>query len=191
MGKAVFQIGDIEIAGLQNFPGAKCGIPKLLTVGPNFRLYGVVDAEVALACHLESKVKIASWDVQQPYSDQSSDWDPKGLSAPDRDGTGSFDGLSQPTFDYLVTATGQVKAHLKPTFEFVIIFDKMWNVGSAKVDVVADGWVRLTAAAGVSSSGNCPFTYGIDVGADLFATVSAPSAFGWAPRSFSPSSESG
>ena len=42
----------------------------------------------------------------------------------------------------------------------------------------------MKAAAGVSSSGNCPLTYGIDVGADLFATVSAPKAFGWAPRSF-------
>ena len=183
VGKAVFQTGDIEIAGLQNFPGATFGISKLLTVGPNFRLYGAVDAEVTLAGHLESKVKIASWEVQQTYPDQSSDWDPKGLSAPDRDGTGSFEGLSQPTFDYSVTATGQVTADLKPTFEFGIIFDKMWHVGSAKVDVVADDWVRLKAAAGVSSSGNCSFTYGIDVGADLFATVSAPSAFGWAPRS--------
>lgn len=106
VGKAVFQTGDIEIAGLQNFPGATFGIPKLLTVGPNFRLYGAVDAEVTLAGHLESKVKIASWDVQQTYPAQSSDCDPKGLSAPDRDGTGSFDGLSQPTFNYSVTATG-------------------------------------------------------------------------------------
>ncbi|KAL8694715.1 MAG: hypothetical protein Q9224_003515, partial [Gallowayella concinna] len=184
VGKAKFETGDIEIAGLENFPGATFGIPKLLTVGPNFKLFGAVDAEVTLSGHLESRVQIAAWDIQQTYPDQGSEWDPKGLSDPNRDGTGSFEGLKQPTFDYSVTATGQLTAHLKPTFEFGIVFDKMWNVDSAKVDVVADGWVRLKAAAGVSSSGSCPFTYGIDVGADLFATVSAPKAFGWAPRSF-------
>lgn len=58
------------------------------------------------------------------------------------------------------------------------------EVGSAKVAVVADGWVRLKAAAVVSSSGNFLFMYGVNVGADLFATVSALSAFPWAPRSF-------
>ncbi|KAL8916580.1 MAG: hypothetical protein Q9172_006245 [Xanthocarpia lactea] len=184
VGKAIFETGDIEIAGLENFPGATFGIPKLLTVGPNFKLFGSVDAEVTLSGHLESKVQIASWDIQQTYPDQGAEWDPKGLSDPNRDGTGSFEGIQQPTFDYSVTAAGQITAHLKPTFEFGIIFDKMWNIDSAKVDVVADGWVRMKAAAGVSSSGNCPFTYGIDVGADLFATVSAPKAFGWAPRSF-------
>ena len=56
--------------------------------------------------------------------------------------------------------------------------------GDAKVSVVADGWTRLMAAAGVSSQGNCPFTYGIDVGADLYATVEAPEAFGWKPTRF-------
>ena len=184
IGKAKFETGDIEIAGLENFPGATFGIPKLLTVGPNFKLFGAVDAEVTLSGHLESKVQIASWEIQQTYPDQGAEWDPKSLSSPNRDGTGSFQGIKQPTFDYAVTATGQITAHLKPTFEFGIVFDKMWKVDSAKVDVVADGWVRVKAAAGVSSSGNCPFTYGIDVGADLFASVSAPKAFGWAPRSF-------
>lgn len=184
VGKAKFETGDIEIAGLENFPGATFGIPKLLTVGPNFKLFGAVDAEVTLSGHLESKVQIASWDIQQTYPDQGAEFDPKGLSDPNRDGTGSFEGIKQPTFDYAVTATGQITAHLKPTFEFGIVFDKMWKVDSAKVDVVADGWVRVKAAAAASSTGNCPFTYGIDVGADLVATVSAPQAFGWAPRSF-------
>lgn len=184
VGKAVFGTGDIELFGLQNFPGATFSIPKLVTVGPNFRLYGAVDAELVIAGHLESKVEIASWEIQQTLPDQSSDWDPKALSPPDRSGTGSFDGIKQPTFDYSVTATGQITAHLKPTFEFGIKFDPMWKVDSAGVDVVADGWARIMASAGVSSTGNCPFTYGIDVGADLYAVVIAPSAFGWSPTKF-------
>lgn len=183
VGKAVFSSGDFKIAGLDNFPGATFSIPSLVTVGPNFILNAAVDAEVTLAGHLESRVDIASWDIQQTYPDQSSDWDPKALDEPSRDGTG-LQGVKQPTFDYSVTTTGHITAHLKPTFEFGIAFDKMWNVGDAKVDIVADGWVRLTAAAGISSSGNCPFTYGLDVGADLYARAEAPSTFGWSPKSF-------
>ena len=183
VGRAKFETGDKELLGLQNFPGATFGVPKLLTVGPNFKLYGAVEAEVTLAGHLESKVDIAKWEIQQTYPDKGTYAGPKALSDPDRDGTGSFDGLKPPTFDYSVLATGQITAHLKPTFEFGIAFDKMWDVnGDAKVAIVADGWTRLMAAAGTSSQSSCPFTYGIDLGADLYATVEAPSAFGWQPR---------
>ena len=41
IGRAKFGTGDIEIAGLENFPS---GIPKLIIVGPNFKLVGAVDA---------------------------------------------------------------------------------------------------------------------------------------------------
>jgi len=181
VGRAKFETGDKELLGLQNFPGATFGIPKLLTVGPNFKLFGAVEASVTLAGHLESRVDIAKWDVQQTYPDQGADAGPKALSDPSRDGTGDFEGLKQPSFDYSITTKGEITAHLKPTFEFGIVFDKMWKVGDAKVAVVADGWTRLMAAAGVSSQGNCPFTYGIDLGADLYATVEAPEAFGWKP----------
>ena len=181
VGRAMFETGDKELLGLQNFPGATFGIPKLLTIGPNFKLYGAVEASVTLAGRLESRVDIAKWDIQQTYPDQGEGAGPKALSDPNRDGTGDFQGLQQPTFDYSVTAQGEITAHLKPTFEFGIVFDKMWDVGDAKVAVVADGWTRLTAAAGISSKGNCPFTYGIDLGADLYATVEAPATFEWEP----------
>ena len=36
----------------------------------------------------------------------------------------------------------------------------------------------------MSNQGNCPFTYGIDLGADLYAKVEAPEAFGWKPTKF-------
>lgn len=184
VGRAVFETGDKELLGLQNFPGATFGIPKLLTVGPNFKLFGAIEASVTLAGHLESRVDIAKWEVQQTYPDQGQGAGPIALSDPNRDGTGDFQGLQQPTFDYSVTAKGEITAHLKPTFEFGITFDKMWKVGDAKVAVVADGWTRLMAAAGVSSKGNCPFTYGVDLGADLYAIVEAPEAFGWTPTRF-------
>lgn len=180
---AHFGTGDITLIDIP-FPGASFKIPKLITVGPTLKIVGAVDGEVTLSGKLESKVSIASWDIQQTYPDQGSDWDPKSLTDVNRDGTASFDGLQQPTFDYEVMAGGSITAHLKPTISFGIAFDDMWHVGTAGVDVIADGWVKIEAKAGISSNGNCPFTYGISVGADLYARVNAPDAFHWTPRTF-------
>lgn len=51
--KARFGTGDIELLGLENFPGATFSILKLITVGPNFKLFDSVDAEVTLSGKLE------------------------------------------------------------------------------------------------------------------------------------------
>ena len=175
-GKAVYKTGDKELVGLQSFPGATFSIPRLLTVGPNFKLYASAEADVTLKGHLESRVDIASWDVQQTYPNPSSEYDPKSLSTVTRDMT--LQGLQQPTFDYSLTAEGQLTAHLKPTFVFGIDFDKSWNVEGAKISLVADGWMRMYAKAELSSDpAVCPFKYGIDVGADLYAKVDVPSIF--------------
>ncbi|OBT89371.1 hypothetical protein VE02_01453 [Pseudogymnoascus sp. 03VT05] len=91
------------------------------------------------------------------------------------------------TFDFewmRVVAGGSITAHLKPTISFGIAFDEMWHVSAAGVDVIADSWMKIVAKAGISSNGNCPFTYGISVGADLYARVNAPDAFHWTPRTF-------
>jgi chitinase len=186
LGRAAFS-REVELLNLANFPGATFSIPKLVTIGPNFRLMGQVDADITLAGHVESRANIASWSVQQTWPDQSSEYDPKLVdgSIADLDGTGSFQGISRPTFDYSVDAIGTLSAHLKPTFEFGIAFDPSWGVGKAVVDVVADGFVQLQAQLSTSSnSPTCPFTYGLNVGASLYATVDAPKAFGWGQKSF-------
>ncbi len=64
VGRAKLETGDKELLGLQNFPGATFGLPKLLTLGPNFKLFGAVEASVALASLLESRIDIAKWDFQ-------------------------------------------------------------------------------------------------------------------------------
>jgi len=176
LGKVKFN-RDIELLNLQNFPGATFGIPKLVTVGPNFRLLGHVDAELTLSGHLESRARIAAWNVQQTYPAANNDFMPKDLSTLSVDGTGDFQGISHPTFDYSVTTTGTLAAHLRPTFEFGISFDDLWSIPSARVQLVADGSVTLSAKA-TTESGQCPFTYGVDVGVRLYAHVDAPS-FKW------------
>lgn len=179
--KARFESGDFELANIP-FPGAGFRIPKLLAVGPTFRLTAAAEAEVALAGKLEARVQIAAWDVQQTYPDQNPEWNPKSLSQPLRNS--DRNGLSEPEFDFSVVASGQLTAHLKPAVTFGIMFDEAWKIGAAKAEVVADGFVRVYAQAELSSSGGCPFKYGLDAGARLIARAEAPSAFSWKPAEF-------
>lgn len=183
LAKVSYTLPDKTIVTLP-FPGASFRIPGIATIGPSVRVLGSLDASLALSATIETKVDIASWEVQQTLPDASSDYDPKEIDAPDYGDTGSFNGLQPPQFYAEVVAEGQVTAHLKPSVEFGVRFDDTWKVGAAAVSITADGWVRLTAAAGISTTGTCPFTYGIDLGADLYVTVEAPSAFGWAPKNF-------
>ena len=171
---ASFSTGDIELFGLENF-GATFSVPGILTVGPNFRIFGAVDGQVTLAGHLESQVNIAKWDVKQTFPDANKDYDPQATKEPDRDGTQI---LGKPSFNYSVSADGSLTAHVKPTITFGLDFNKKFlDVASAKVDLVADGWCRLHASATTDNGGS--FCYGVDVGADLYASVEAPKAFGW------------
>jgi len=172
---ASFDTGDFELAGLENF-GATFSVPGILTVGPNFRLFGSVDGSVTLAGRLESQVSLAKWNVRQTFPDANKDYDPTAISDPDRDGTQI---LGQPTFNYSLSADGHITAHIKPTITFGIDFNKRFlSVDSCKVDLVADGWIRLHASASTENSGSS-FCYGVDAGADLYASVEAPKAFGW------------
>lgn len=172
-----YSSGNRELFGLENFPGATFHVPGILTLGPNFRLLGSLNAGVVLAGHLESQVSIASWSIQQTYPQQEPGFQPQDLQNPNRDGTQI---LGQPTFDYSVSASGEIVTHLLPTITFGIDFEPRWKVDSCKVDLVADGWVRFHATA-EASSGNtkCPFSYGVDAGADLYAQLTVPKLFGW------------
>ena len=172
-----YSSGNRELFGLENFPGATFHVPGILTVGPNFRLLGSLEASVVLAGHLESQVNIASWSTQQTYPQQEPGFQPQDLQDPDRDGTQI---LGQPTFDYSVSASGEIVTHLLPTITFGIDFEPRWKVDSCKVDLVADGWVRFHATAEASGSNtNCPFSYGVDAGADLYAELTVPKLFNW------------
>ena len=146
-----------------------------MTIGPNLAVYGSVDAVVVVAGHLESEVNIAKWETQQTYP-QESGYMPTSLDDADRDGTQT---LGKPTFDWSVSASGQAEIHLKPTITFGVVFDTRWNVSKTAVDLVADGYVILHASAAAGSGATCPFTYGIDAGADLYAQLTAPTMFNW------------
>jgi chitinase len=63
--------------------------------------------------------------------------------------------------------------------EFGIRFDNKWKVGAAAAAVVAEGSVMVKMGTGVNTQSNCPFTYGLQIGASLYAQREAPSIFNW------------
>jgi chitinase len=66
---------------------------------------------------------------------------------------------------------------VKPTVTFGINFNKsLLDINSCAVNLVADGYMIFYAEA-KSGSGGSSFCYGINAGADLYATIDAPDAF--------------
>ncbi len=126
--------------------------------------------------NLESKVVLAEWDTRQTFPAANVDWEPKASRSPNKDGTRS---LLDPTFEYGLRLEGYIAAHVTPTITFGIDFNKkLINIEPCGVNLVADGWIRFHAKFRQDSSTS--FCYGVDAGADIYATVDAPEAFRWA-----------
>lgn len=118
------------------------------------------------------------------YPAATDEFKPKNINPVSVDGTGDFQGISMPTFDYSYSVTGSLLAYLQPTFEFGIHFDEMWSIPSATVQLIADGSVELFAESTGSNEEICPFMYGVNVGARIYAHVDAPPTFGWSIPDF-------
>lgn len=90
----------------------------------------------------------------------------------------------EPEFESGVSLSGYLSAHVKSTISFGIDFnDEFATIDSRLVELVADGHVTFRAEAKTGSGGSS-FCYGVDVGADIYATVEAPDMFSWAlPKS--------
>lgn len=172
---ATFNSGDIKLLSADQF-GAAFAVPGIVTIGPNFQLFGNVQGQVTLGAYFESNVNLAKWDIRQTYPDASHDWDPSATESPNRDGTQE---LLSPQWEYGITADGFLQAHIKPTVTFGIDFNQNFlPIDSCTVSLVADGYITFHASASAGSQGSS-FCYGIDAGADLYASVQAPSLFGW------------
>lgn len=88
--------------------------------------------------------------------------------------------MIEPEFSYGLSLSGHISAHVKPTISFGIEFNKdLIDIDNCAVNLVADGHITFHADSKAGSSG-ASFCYGIDAGADLYATLEAPSAFSWA-----------
>ncbi|KAI1125321.1 carbohydrate-binding module family 18 [Nemania abortiva] len=161
------------------FPGASFSIPGIATIGPAVHLKGRVEAGLQLAAVMETKVDVASWEFEQTLP-ATSDYKPSEPDMADYGHSGDFNGIQQPEFYAGITADGNVKVHAIAAIEFGISFDPYWELGGdALASVVADGWVQAKTHSAFTTDGNCPFTWGIDVGVDLYAQAKAPDLFKW------------
>ena len=173
-----YDTGDREIISLP-FPGATFRVPGIVTIGPSVRVLGSFNAGLTLSAEIETKVDIASWDVEQTLPAATQEFEPDEDDRVDTRDTGNMNGLQKPTFYAAVQAAGQVEAHLKAAMEFGVRFDERWKVGAAAAAVVADGYIRFQVGAGISTSASCPWNYGLDLGVALYAQVDSPPALGW------------
>lgn len=169
------------------FPGASFKIPGIATIGPQLTVEGSIDASLSLAGTIETKLEIASWEVRQVVPDNGNDeYKPKeiGDGDPDLRQTGDMDGVKKPEFYAGVQVQGDVTVRLSAAAEFGVRFDSRWDVDPAAVAVVGEASVMVKMGAGVSTTGTCPFTWGLDVGARLYARVQAPQQFGWSGATY-------
>ncbi|KAF2261303.1 hypothetical protein CC78DRAFT_535764 [Lojkania enalia] len=171
-----WESGDITLLGLSSFPGLTLSIPGIMTLGPDFKLNAALEAQVVIAAHVDANIELASWDVHETFPVGSGDFNPKSDSNPTPNG--SFL-PNPPKLSASISASGQITAHLKPTITFGINFVDHWKVPNCKVDLIADGWVRLHAEASAGTGNTCPFSYGVDGGAALYAKIDAPPMFNW------------
>ncbi|KAF2416681.1 hypothetical protein EJ08DRAFT_666620 [Tothia fuscella] len=183
-GKAVFDSGNFELANVP-IPGAGFRIPKILSVGPSFRLYASANAEVNLAGSLEARVKVAKWDIYQTYPIANEKYEPDSKSKAIDAGVNKI-GLVEPSFDARFATNGNIEAHLKPALSFGIEIHPQWKVGgNTKVELLIDSYVRVEASAEFDNKDNsCPFQYGIFAGGKVVAQAEAPERFRWGKKAF-------
>ncbi|TPX21388.1 hypothetical protein DIZ76_015345 [Coccidioides immitis] len=158
------------------FPGTSFRIPGIATIGPQIHISGGLDAQLSVAAKFETKISIAKWEIRQTLPDGGMDeYKPKeiGPGDPDLDRTGDFSGIQRPEFYAGVAVEGDITAKLSAAAEFGVRFDDRWKVGGATVGVVGEGSILVKMAAGISTEATCPFTYGMQVGAKLYARADA------------------
>ncbi len=163
------------------FPSASFKIPGIATIGPQLTVEGSIDNSLGMAGLIETKLEISKWEVRQVMPDTNS-YKPELIdnSKPSLDRTGDFSGIQRPEFYAGVTASGDVTFKLSAAAEFGVRFVDKWKVDPAAAAVVGEVSLTTKFAVGISATGSCPFTYGLDVSARLFARATAPDMFGWA-----------
>jgi chitinase len=162
------------------FPGASFKIPGIATIGPQLTVKGSIDASLGMAGIIETKLEIAKWEVRQVLPETNS-YKPELIdnSKPSLDRTGDFSGIQKPEFYAGVRASGDVTFTLSAAAEFGVRFVDKWKIDPATAAVVGEVSLTTKFAAGASTTGTCPFSYGLDIGARLFAKATAPKTFGW------------
>ncbi|KFG77807.1 glycosyl hydrolase family 18 protein [Metarhizium anisopliae] len=173
------EVTGVKVIADIPFPGASSKIPGIATIGPQLVVKGGINARLSMSGTVETKLQIAKWNVRQVVPDNSQ-YNPELIdnSYTDLDRTGDFEGIKNPEFYAGVKVSGDVEVKLSAAAEFGIRFVERWKVEPAGAAIVGEATVTAGLTVGISTTGTCPFTYELDVGAYLFARVTAPDPFG-------------
>ncbi|KAI1281725.1 carbohydrate-binding module family 18 [Xylaria sp. FL0933] len=173
-GKISFSTGRLEIFGAQNF-GATFIIPGLVTVGPNFKVYGQLAGQLTLHTTAQATYNLAHWDYTQRYPNANND---RGGASTDTSATMQTS-MSDNKFEWHadVSVAGDVKATISPLVEFGVVFASTLGIPSASVLLELDAYATLYGNAGGGSDSSPEVCYGGEAGANLFAAINAPTLF--------------
>jgi chitinase len=88
-------------------------------------------------------------------------------SKPSLDQTGDFSGVEKAKFYAGIIACRDVTFKLSAAVEFGVRFVDKWEVKLAAAAVIVEVRLITKFAAGISTTGTCPFTYGLNVSAEI------------------------
>ena len=177
-----FSSNRIELFGLDTF-GATFSVPGLVTIGPNFQVFGQLDGQAGVHAEAQVVVDLAHWDYTQQYPNQPQatqdeptrdqgvvDNARKGLPA----GTGEAG--SSPQFHADVAANGYLTVTISPLLTFGITW-ALASVPDTSIDFGMDSYATMTASAegSIDNSGaGASVCYAISAGYQVYARVNAP-----------------
>ncbi|KAI1119842.1 hypothetical protein F5Y10DRAFT_283740 [Nemania abortiva] len=173
-GQVSFSTGRLEIFGAQNF-GATFSIPGLVTVGPNFKVYGQLAGKLTLHTKAQATYNLAHWDYTQRYPNENND---RGGASTDTSSSMQTSS-SENKFEWHadVSVAGDVKATISPLIEFGVVFDANLGIPSASILLELDAYATLYGNAGGGTDSAPQVCFGAEAGADLFAAINAPTLF--------------
>ncbi|KAM7204861.1 family 18 glycosyl hydrolase [Rhypophila sp. PSN 637] len=184
--KISFNSDEIELFGMERF-GATFGIPGLVTVGPNFKIMARLDGEASLHTEAKISMKVASWDYTQQYPnreqvEQDKPEENDKAEAKQMKDAPAGTGFDEPKFHADIEVKGRLTLTLTPK----VIFGIQWKVDvpDVSVEVGIKSFATVHASAGASvdtgdTSAQLRACWGIDCGYTLYASVNAPTLFGY------------
>ncbi|KAM7196715.1 putative glycosyl hydrolases family 18 protein [Naviculisporaceae sp. PSN 640] len=162
-----YDTGEQDLVKPIAFPGASLSIPGIVTIGPALGLRGRIEAGVTLAAQVDARLDVVSWEYEYRLPKVV---DPVTPDHPNPGRTGDRNGLAQPSFYAGVSARGDAKIHMIAALQFGIKFNDQFQFPEAKAEVGVDGWVGVNLDASASTQGpQCPFRWGVQAGANIFA----------------------
>jgi len=165
---------------MQNF-GATFAVPGIVAVGPNMRIFGSVNMDVAVQGHLQADVTLANWNVRQTFTDLSR---PGPLVTIPRIGLTPRKRPARtpklPASSGLLMLKGKSRRTSNRRSASASPSTKRWRASTpCEVSLVANGYVQVYITAHADNSGSSKVCYGANTGVSLSAQLHAPPAFGW------------